>query len=282
MREVVMNPDNLNIGINVNVNANLNENMDAINHPEEPIVQFGVIQVPEGQENDINENPQQREENIGREIQIAELVGIAGNPRTVVYSVLIFLIAIALSIGALVWTPFTIGRIARSVFGGYIHTAYQKANHLTDLMVDYMIISIGVHTNETKSDMLETVVEKLTNQRGEYFLNVGIGYLFAGALTLVFSRTQRTQRGLNRLINAVLLSIETGINLVLKMNKLVMFLVIEILIFPYFCGYLISFCTVPLFNIAETAASRVKFMDESPHSSQLVHWLVGIVIPCTM
>ncbi|KAG0750553.1 hypothetical protein G6F35_005012 [Rhizopus arrhizus] len=56
--------------------------------------------------------------------------------------------------------------------------------------------------------------------------------------------------------------------------KLTMFIAIELLVFPLFCGAVLDLSTLPLFEGA-SVTSRVIFLKSSPVSSLFIHWFLG-------
>ncbi|XP_003373281.1 E3 ubiquitin-protein ligase MARCH6 [Trichinella spiralis] len=59
------------------------------------------------------------------------------------------------------------------------------------------------------------------------------------------------------------------------MLKVVLIVLIEVGVFPLFCGWWLDMCSLPLF--AETPESRLKWFYDAPELSLFVHWLVGMV-----
>ncbi|KIW04532.1 uncharacterized protein PV09_04286 [Verruconis gallopava] len=56
--------------------------------------------------------------------------------------------------------------------------------------------------------------------------------------------------------------------------KVILIISIEMIVFPLFCGFLLDFALLPLFENA-TLSSRVAFTVSSPWTSGFVHWFVG-------
>ncbi|KAJ1978517.1 hypothetical protein H4R34_003172 [Dimargaris verticillata] len=80
------------------------------------------------------------------------------------------------------------------------------------------------------------------------------GYDFAGERARVVKRTVYTS---------------------LLMLKVVVFLVIELALFPFVCGWLIDASTLPLFPASTTLQSRFAFAQEAPLTSVFLHWFAG-------
>lgn len=56
--------------------------------------------------------------------------------------------------------------------------------------------------------------------------------------------------------------------------KVLFFIVIELVIFPAICGFLLDMSTLPLFANA-TLMSRFEFHTQSPYTSYFIHWVLG-------
>lgn len=56
--------------------------------------------------------------------------------------------------------------------------------------------------------------------------------------------------------------------------KVLFFIVIELVVFPTVCGFLLDMATLPLFSNA-SVASRYLFHLKSPYSSYFLHWFLG-------
>jgi E3 ubiquitin-protein ligase MARCH6 len=56
--------------------------------------------------------------------------------------------------------------------------------------------------------------------------------------------------------------------------KVIFIISIEMIVFPLFCGFLLDFALLPLFEYS-TTASRIAFTVSSPWTSGFVHWFVG-------
>ncbi|KAI8800678.1 hypothetical protein BJ742DRAFT_66466 [Cladochytrium replicatum] len=57
--------------------------------------------------------------------------------------------------------------------------------------------------------------------------------------------------------------------------KFTMMMVIELGLFPFFCGVLIDICTLPIFGPHATISNRIGFYFRHPWTSRFLHWLVG-------
>ncbi|KAI8909938.1 hypothetical protein DFJ77DRAFT_471383 [Powellomyces hirtus] len=57
--------------------------------------------------------------------------------------------------------------------------------------------------------------------------------------------------------------------------KFAFFLIVELGVFPLFCGVLIDMCTLPLFGPHATIASRWAFYRAHPWTSEFLHWVAG-------
>jgi E3 ubiquitin-protein ligase DOA10 len=62
-------------------------------------------------------------------------------------------------------------------------------------------------------------------------------------------------------------------NNVLSGIKVVIFIITELIIFPFYCGVLINFCTLPFFN--SSIGSRYAFYFRHPIVFIGLHWIVG-------
>ncbi|KAJ3215547.1 hypothetical protein HDU67_000268 [Dinochytrium kinnereticum] len=100
-----------------------------------------------------------------------------------------------------------------------------------------------------------------------------VGY--ATHLTLVYYHSQRTGRlnhpyaqTMKRISLKWLVYLSTAL-------KFTFFIVIELGMFPTFCGALIDLCTLPVFGPTATIASRWAFYKAFPWSSWFLHWLAG-------
>ncbi|KAJ1972426.1 hypothetical protein H4R35_004679 [Dimargaris xerosporica] len=61
----------------------------------------------------------------------------------------------------------------------------------------------------------------------------------------------------------------------LLMLKVVVFLIIELALFPFACGWLIDVSTLPLFPATTTLQSRLAYAHEAPLTSVFLHWFAG-------
>jgi E3 ubiquitin-protein ligase MARCH6 len=57
-------------------------------------------------------------------------------------------------------------------------------------------------------------------------------------------------------------------------HQLAFFMLIELVIFPLGCGYLLDACLLPLFNEG-TYAGRLAFQIDAPLISSFLHWIGG-------
>ncbi|CAO3567677.1 unnamed protein product [Mortierella alpina] len=107
------------------------------------------------------------------------------------------------------------------------------------------------------------------NSSSDKFAAVLIGYaiLFMIA-SWYFARTRRAYGNtFARVVRDVLL--QQGLIL-----KIAIFVAIDMILFPLFCGVVIGISTLPVFKGA-TVASRIAFYQHSPNWSLIMHWLVG-------
>ncbi|KAF9572304.1 hypothetical protein EC968_010028 [Mortierella alpina] len=107
------------------------------------------------------------------------------------------------------------------------------------------------------------------NSSGDKFAAVLIGYavLFMIA-SWYFARTRSAYGNtFARVVRDILL--QQGLIL-----KIAIFVAIDMILFPLFCGVVIGISTLPVFKGA-TVASRIAFYQHSPNWSLIMHWLVG-------
>ena len=109
-----------------------------------------------------------------------------------------------------------------------------------------------------------------TNDR---IIAIIIGYVFASILGLLYLRITGLISGVNRGQR-----IEGFVADVLHqaggVMKVILIIGIEMIVFPLYCGLLLDFALMPLFENA-TLASRIDFTIASPLTSLFVHWFVG-------
>ncbi|KAN0082289.1 hypothetical protein V8E54_003587 [Elaphomyces granulatus] len=109
-----------------------------------------------------------------------------------------------------------------------------------------------------------------TNDR---IIAIIIGYVFASILGLLYLRITGLISGVNRGQR-----IEGFVADVLHqaggVMKVILIIGIEMIVFPLYCGLLLNFALMPLFENA-TLTSRIDFTIASPLTSLFVHWFVG-------
>lgn len=59
------------------------------------------------------------------------------------------------------------------------------------------------------------------------------------------------------------------------MMKVSLLIALEIFVFPFFCGWWLDICSLPL--TGSTLGSRLKALADYPIGSIFVHWLIGMV-----
>ncbi|KAJ1565907.1 hypothetical protein HK096_007185, partial [Nowakowskiella sp. JEL0078] len=100
-----------------------------------------------------------------------------------------------------------------------------------------------------------------------------IGYLIAGfVLYYIAKRTGLLEHAYAYTFSRLLKSWTKYSYFTLKFTILI---VVEIGLFPIFCGILIDFCTLPIFGPSATASSRYQFHVAHPWTSCFLHWVVG-------
>ncbi|KAF9586544.1 hypothetical protein BGW38_002541 [Lunasporangiospora selenospora] len=104
---------------------------------------------------------------------------------------------------------------------------------------------------------------------GDRFMAISLGYIIVLSLTYwYYSRIHSSHdNGFNRIVKEILR--KQGLVL-----KIVLFVAIEMIAFPLFCGALIGVATLPLFQGA-SISSRIVFFLTSPGWSLVLYWLVG-------
>jgi E3 ubiquitin-protein ligase DOA10 len=60
-----------------------------------------------------------------------------------------------------------------------------------------------------------------------------------------------------------------------SLYQFIFFLVLELVVFPTYCGVLIDLCTLPLFGPEVTIASRIQFTQSHTAISLFLHWMAG-------
>lgn len=100
-----------------------------------------------------------------------------------------------------------------------------------------------------------------------------VGYIFAFLAGLFYLRVVRFMSQMNRgqRFDGVIADVlhQAG-----GVMKVILIIGIEMIVFPLYCGLLLDFSLMPLFENA-TVASRVAFTVGSPLTSLFVHWFVG-------
>ena len=60
-------------------------------------------------------------------------------------------------------------------------------------------------------------------------------------------------------------------------TKIVMFILLEMMCFPLYCGILIDLCTLPIFSNHATIQSRIALFQDYPWMFVMVHWVIGSI-----
>ncbi|KAF9987057.1 hypothetical protein BGZ75_001097 [Mortierella antarctica] len=107
------------------------------------------------------------------------------------------------------------------------------------------------------------------NSSSDKFAAVLIGYAILFMIASWYFARTRSAYGntFARVVRDVLL--QQGLIL-----KIAIFVAIDMILFPLFCGMVIGISTLPVFKGA-TVASRIAFYQNSPNWSLIMHWLVG-------
>ncbi|KAG0264026.1 hypothetical protein DFQ27_001501 [Actinomortierella ambigua] len=107
------------------------------------------------------------------------------------------------------------------------------------------------------------------NTSNDKFVAIMLGYvlLFFAAYWYMDQTRQAHGQTLSRVLRDILR--QQGMIL-----KIAFFVAIEMVVFPLFCGALISLSTLPVFKGA-TLASRFAFYMQAPNWSIIMHWIVG-------
>ncbi|KAI8998301.1 hypothetical protein BC832DRAFT_241987 [Gaertneriomyces semiglobifer] len=102
-----------------------------------------------------------------------------------------------------------------------------------------------------------------------------LGYLTQSVFLLAqFRRTNRFNHPYFLTLKRILLR---WCSWFLTASKFTFFLTIELGLFPFFCGVLIDYFTMPVFGPAITISTRLVFHHKHPVTSVFLHWLAGTV-----
>lgn len=108
---------------------------------------------------------------------------------------------------------------------------------------------------------------------GDRVIAIIMGYVLVSVLSLLYLRLTGILSGVNRgqrmegLVADVLH--QAG-----GVMKVILIIGIEMIVFPLYCGSLLDFALMPLFENA-TIASRIEFTNTTPLTSLFVHWFIG-------
>lgn len=104
-------------------------------------------------------------------------------------------------------------------------------------------------------------------------LAIVLGYLFVSLLGYLYLKVNKMIIGAeaDRKVQGIVADIlhQAG-----GVMKVILIIGIEMIVFPLYCGLLLDFALMPLFENV-TVASRIAFTTEAPLTSLFVHWFVG-------
>ncbi|ORX87349.1 hypothetical protein K493DRAFT_291014 [Basidiobolus meristosporus CBS 931.73] len=98
---------------------------------------------------------------------------------------------------------------------------------------------------------------------------VGVGYLVLGLVAMWYLARTENMYGQN-----VVRAARRTIQLAGSCLKVIFFIVIELILFPIICGYLLDISTLPVFPNA-SISSRWLFQRQSPITCIFLHWFAG-------
>ncbi|KAJ3053322.1 hypothetical protein HK097_004529, partial [Rhizophlyctis rosea] len=104
---------------------------------------------------------------------------------------------------------------------------------------------------------------------------VGHDFLSIPTLELTFAEQKHSGRLQHPYARTAKRLVARWLRYLLMGAKFTFFIIIELGLFPMFCGVLIDLCTLPVFGPNATVASRLAGYRSHPWTSRFLHWLAG-------
>ncbi|KAA1106761.1 hypothetical protein PGT21_000157 [Puccinia graminis f. sp. tritici] len=225
---------------------------------------------------------------------ILELIGMKGSLLMLAQNVGLMTMLLSLSLLAFVHLPHMIGKIAVLIqqlwsFAGSPEKSFAGLSQ----WLDRWPITELVRLSKTLVDQgrplfssfpsLNTVWQKILDRVGDRLngiaygskpidraLAVLLGY-FELALMSLFYLSSGLDQQRARFVSETIVN---GMQQQLLIGKVGIFIFVELVIFPFLCGLLLNFTTIPIFANA-TFSNRLELYSSAPYSATLITWLVG-------
>ncbi|KAI8901471.1 hypothetical protein BC833DRAFT_577813 [Globomyces pollinis-pini] len=290
-------------------------NQPLVNQPEgENIVDPNAAQINIGVNVGINDGEIVAQIELNDVNALMDLVGINGPVWKLFQHALLIHLLVFVLLGTGIWMPYIVGTLTSHVLQSMVIPAIEHgfeyaiwvlqtvSDPVVEPIADAILVfthSVGLNftqinintTNSTESmDLLtplldvfrnetETVVTEHANfiqSLQEVLSGVILGYIMVFSIVLVYMSlagmgNHPYMLSLGRLFNTITMNFMSGL-------KMVMFISLELLAFPLFCGLLLDVCTVPAFSDTITFQTRYALYQSHPWMFCFVHWIVGSTI----
>ncbi|KAI9145609.1 hypothetical protein BKA69DRAFT_1048615 [Paraphysoderma sedebokerense] len=236
---------------------------------------------------------------------LVELLGFRGSPLSMLQSFVVAVLALSAVTFLSQIVPYIIGRIIVMLeLGKYIGHFFQLLHSISDPIVDRLLESIlplefshapsstdsgrisssNAASNQTTvttfpmhkegtvlgSNSMDEISERL--KWGDRILCIGLGYMAITTMIIMVS-SKKSQNVYVRALRLYLTQFATWIQISAKVT---FFILLELALFPTYCGILLDLVTLPLFKSA-TVFSRWIFHKQFPIVSFFLHWFAGTV-----
>ncbi|CAN7015799.1 unnamed protein product [Brassica rapa subsp. trilocularis] len=233
-------------------------------------------------------------------VSLYELVGLEGSLFRLVENAFSVLASNMLFIGAVIFVPFTLGRV---ILYHFADTGLSLRNILTLSLNNVLTAAVSSLTNNGQltemvkvngSELsgainntlfvaaagLSSTLYDVTTLTVGYMFIVSLVFLYLGITALIryFKDEPLTVEGVYGIawiIKTVWPPLRQFLVVMRLGIRLVSFVVVMFGVFPLMCGWWLDVCTVTMFG--QTMSYRLQFLSVSPLASSLVHWVVGAV-----
>ncbi|KAG1453311.1 hypothetical protein G6F46_003822 [Rhizopus delemar] len=235
----------------------------------------------ERREQDVNDNEEENgneDDNEDEEDQtfdlrenrdkILEAVGLHGSPFNLIKNPILMSLMINLCLGITIWIPYIIGKAVASAFP--LNTLKNVAYQFTDIVYQMPLVKT-ISSHPSLSNYLSYDMYHLCSLLYQYIsehekiriaLYVSTGYLILISIGFWYLHHNRT------LVGRTVLRQQT------VFFKVLLFILLELVLFPIVCGFFLDLSTLPFFKEC-SLMDRIEFVQHNPYSSIFLHWFVG-------
>lgn len=163
----------------------------------------------------------------------------------------------------LVWSPYTVGRATMFTLEKNVDTI----NYAIDVVLHSASIQLARFGVPALPAAVQTYNTKLYNPAtpAAHVFDVAVGYALCVIVGTIYLRVAQPKASVNT---------TQFCRLLVAMFKVIVMFGVELLVFPFACGLLLAFATLPLFLNA-SPMSRIQQFGEMSLTSVAIHWGVG-------